>query len=81
PPVEIRGTAAGSAFVAYRVEVGLGREPAEWVLIGEERPVPVVDGLLALWRPSGLRGQVVTLRLTVWGVGRQEEVRVAVRVE
>ncbi|MGQ9713381.1 MAG: PBP1A family penicillin-binding protein [Anaerolineae bacterium] len=81
PPVQIRGTAAGSAFVAYRVEMGLGTEPTEWVLLGEERPVQVVDGVLARWRPRGLSGQVVTLRLTVWGVGQWVEDRVTVWVE
>ncbi|MGC8839433.1 MAG: hypothetical protein ACP5UM_13570, partial [Anaerolineae bacterium] len=81
PPVEIRGTAAGTLFVAYRVEVGLGPEPEEWILIGEEHLVPVADGVLALWEPQGLSGQVVTLRLTVWGIGRQEEARVTVWVE
>ena len=81
PPVEIRGTAAGTLFVAYRVEVGLGPEPEEWILIGEERSVPVVEGVLARWRPRGLSGQVVTLRLTVWGVGQQKEARVTVWVE
>lgn len=80
-PVEIHGTAAGTLFIAYRVEVGLGSEPELWVPIGEERFTPVVDGILALWQPWDLRGQVVTLRLTVWGIGEQAEARVTVWVE
>jgi len=67
--------------VAYRVEVGLGIEPAGWVLLGEERTTPVEEGLLAAWQPQGLAGQIVTVRLTVWGIGEQREARIVVRVE
>jgi len=80
-PTEILGTAAGTGFVAYRVEVGLGIEPAGWVLLGEERTIPVEEGLLAVWQPQGLAGQIVTVRLTVWGIGEQQEARIVVRVE
>jgi membrane carboxypeptidase/penicillin-binding protein len=54
--VQIRGTASGADFVRYRVLVGQGINPQEWMAVGEESRQPVEDGLLATWNTEGLSG-------------------------
>jgi membrane carboxypeptidase/penicillin-binding protein len=53
--VPIEGTAAGSDFVSYRVLVGQGLNPEEWIQIGEGA-APVTDDRLAQWDTNGLSG-------------------------
>jgi hypothetical protein len=53
--VKIEGTAAGEGFASYRVLVGQGLNPQEWIQVGEGN-APVLKGLLATWDTSGLRG-------------------------
>ncbi|MEP7136854.1 MAG: transglycosylase domain-containing protein [Chloroflexota bacterium] len=53
--VKIDGTAAGNDFVSYRVLVGQGLNPQEWIQIGAGN-TPVTNGLLAEWNTSGLSG-------------------------
>jgi membrane peptidoglycan carboxypeptidase len=54
--VQIQGTASGADFDRYRVLVGQGLNPQEWVTVGEEPIDPVQDGLLATWDTTGLSG-------------------------
>lgn len=54
--VQIVGTAAGDDFAYYRVQVGKGLNPQEWIQVGGDVSTPVVDGLLAEWDTSELRG-------------------------
>jgi membrane peptidoglycan carboxypeptidase len=53
--VRIRGTAAGEDFVSYRVLVGEGLNPQEWIQVAEGSK-PVKNGLLAEWNTSDLSG-------------------------
>jgi membrane peptidoglycan carboxypeptidase len=53
--VQIRGTAAGDDFVSYRVLVGQGLNPQEWLQVAEAN-VPVTNGILAAWNTNGLNG-------------------------
>ena len=53
--VRIRGTAAGEDFVSYRVLVGEGLNPQEWIQVAEGSK-PVKNGLLAEWNTTDLRG-------------------------
>ncbi|MBI4761976.1 MAG: transglycosylase domain-containing protein [Chloroflexota bacterium] len=53
--VRIEGTAAGADFVSYRVLVGQGLDPREWIQIGEGTEA-VANGLLAEWDTSGISG-------------------------
>jgi membrane peptidoglycan carboxypeptidase len=53
--VNIEGTAAGNDFLSYRVLVGQGLNPQEWILVGEGTE-PVTNGLLAEWDTNGLTG-------------------------
>jgi hypothetical protein len=53
--VRIEGTAAGEEFVSYRVLVGQGLNPQEWIQVAEGNE-PVMDSLLAEWDTSNLSG-------------------------
>ena len=53
--VKIEGTAAGNDFLSYRVLVGQGLNPQEWILVAEGTE-PVTNGLLAEWDTNGLMG-------------------------
>lgn len=53
--VRIIGAAAGEDFLSYRVLVGQGLNPREWIQIAEGNE-PVTDGLLAEWDAEGLSG-------------------------
>lgn len=53
--VRIEGTAAGADFVSYRVLVGQGLNPREWIQVGEGTEA-VANGLLAEWDTSGISG-------------------------
>jgi membrane carboxypeptidase/penicillin-binding protein PbpC len=54
--VQIRGTASGVGFDHYRVLVGQGLNPQQWITVGSESTTPVEDGLLTTWDTSGLSG-------------------------
>jgi membrane peptidoglycan carboxypeptidase len=53
--VRIAGTAAGEDFISYRVLVGEGLNPQEWIQVAEGNE-PVNKGLLAEWNTSDLSG-------------------------
>jgi hypothetical protein len=53
--VKIEGTATGDGFVSYRVLVGQGLNPLEWVQVVESNE-PVTDDVLAEWNTDGLSG-------------------------
>ena len=53
--VNIEGTAAGNDFLSYRVLVGQGLNPQEWILVADGTE-PVTNGLLAEWDTNGLMG-------------------------
>ncbi|HET9588626.1 MAG TPA: transglycosylase domain-containing protein [Anaerolineales bacterium] len=53
--VRIEGTAAGEDFVSYRVLVGQGLNPQEWIEVAEGNQT-VTDGLLAEWDTSEMSG-------------------------
>ena len=63
--VKIMGTAAGENFQYYRVQVGKGLNPQEWVQLGGDVISPVEDGLLAEWDTSGLSGLYAVQLLVV----------------
>jgi membrane peptidoglycan carboxypeptidase len=54
--ISIKGTAAGPDFDFYRVQVGQGLNPREWIQIGEANHKPVRNGILADWNLNGLSG-------------------------
>jgi len=54
--VQIIGTASGDDFAYYRVQVGRGLNPREWIQLGSDVLTPVANGLLAEWDTKGLSG-------------------------
>jgi membrane carboxypeptidase/penicillin-binding protein PbpC len=53
--VTITGTAAGEDFVSFRILIGQGLNPQEWIQVAEGTE-PVTDGPLAEWDTSELSG-------------------------
>ncbi len=62
--VKIIGTAAGEDFQYYRVQVGKGLNPQEWMQIGADSTTPVENGVLAEWDVKELSG-LYAVRLLV----------------
>jgi membrane peptidoglycan carboxypeptidase len=54
--VQIKGSASGGDFDHYRLLVGQGLNPQQWVQVGTDATTPVVDGILATWNTAGLNG-------------------------
>ncbi|GAB4496439.1 MAG: PBP1A family penicillin-binding protein [Anaerolineales bacterium] len=54
--VLILGTASGEDFMYYRVQVGKGLNPQEWIQLGEDNYTPVDGGALAEWDTTDLEG-------------------------
>jgi membrane carboxypeptidase/penicillin-binding protein len=54
--VVIGGRARGDDFSYYRVQVGEGLNPRQWLQIGGDVTEPVEGGTLATWDTSGLDG-------------------------
>ena len=54
--IEITGTAAGEDLDYYRVLVGQGLNPPNWVQIGDDSGSLVIDDTLATWDTSDLNG-------------------------
>lgn len=64
--VLILGAATGDEFMYYRVQVGKGLNPQEWIQLGEDNYTRVDGGLLAEWDTTGLSGlyavQLIVIR-------------------
>jgi membrane carboxypeptidase/penicillin-binding protein PbpC len=54
--VKIIGTASGEDFSYYRVQVGSGLNPQEWIQLGADVTTPVESGVLVEWDTRGLSG-------------------------
>lgn len=54
--LKIIGTASGDDFEYYRVQVGKGLNPREWIQLGGDMTTPVESGVLAEWDTKGLSG-------------------------
>ena len=79
--VPIRGSARGADFAFYRVQVGEGLNPQQWVQVGQEVSTPVSNGQLAVWDTSGLDGLYVVQLLVVHKDQRVESTFVQVTVD
>ncbi len=53
--VEIEGSAAGDDFVSYRVLVGQGLNPQQWIQVAEGNE-SVTNGILAQWNTNAVSG-------------------------
>jgi membrane carboxypeptidase/penicillin-binding protein len=54
--VEIVGNARGENFDFYRVRIGEGLNPRQWLQIGDSVNSPIEDDLLIEWDTTGLNG-------------------------
>jgi membrane carboxypeptidase/penicillin-binding protein len=63
--VSITGAAAGKNFSFYRLQVGKGLNPREWIQIGEDHAKPVRSGVLGEWDTEGESGLYVLQLLVV----------------
>ncbi len=54
--VQFRGSASGAAFDHYRIVVGQGLNPQEWIQVGSDSSTPIADGILGTWDTTGLSG-------------------------
>jgi membrane carboxypeptidase/penicillin-binding protein PbpC len=54
--VAIGGRARGDTFAFYRLQIGEGLNPRQWLQIGEDSTEPVEEGYLATWDTTGLNG-------------------------
>jgi membrane peptidoglycan carboxypeptidase len=79
--VELRGSAAGGNFKYYRIQVGQGLYPDEWLLVGEDQLQPVTDGKLGDWDTRGLQGLYVVQLSVVHADQRVERVILQVTVD
>lgn len=61
--VPIMGSALVPNFQFYKVEFGVGPNPAQWAIIGDMRDQAVVNGQLAVWDTTRLPDGVYSLRL------------------
>jgi len=63
--VKIIGTASGDNFDYYRVQVGKGLNPQEWIQLKSDASTPVESGVLADWDTKGLSGLYAVQLLVV----------------
>jgi hypothetical protein len=63
--VPVRGTADHPNFDYYKLEVGLGTDPAQWTVVGELHRAPVSGGVLETFNAAAYPPGVYTLRLVV----------------
>lgn len=71
--VAVRGSASGTDFLSYRLQIGEGLNPREWVEIAQSSQ-SVNDGLLGEWDTSGKNG-LFAIRLLV--VNKENRVETA----
>ncbi|MFA4857895.1 MAG: S8 family serine peptidase [Candidatus Margulisiibacteriota bacterium] len=63
--VRIIGSAAGTGFSYYKVEVGSGESPSSWTQLGTNHTSTVTDGLLETWDTLPGNNGLHTIKLTV----------------
>jgi membrane peptidoglycan carboxypeptidase len=74
--ITIRGSASGTKFSYYRIQVGQGLNPQEWIQIGEDFSEPVDEDILVTWDTNELSG-LYAIRLMV--VHQDQRVETAVQ--
>lgn len=70
--VTIRGSATGDDFLSYRLLVGKGLNPQNWLAITDENNSPVENGILGTWDTANLDG-LYAIQLIVIRAGEQVE--------
>lgn len=73
--VAIKGSADGDHFAYYRLQVGKGLNPKDWLQVGEQTTHPVREDTLGYWNTEGLSG-LYALQLMVVGTDQRVESKV-----
>ena len=63
--VVLTGTAAGPDFSYFRIQVGEGLNPQEWLQLGGNVDTPVYSGTLGTWDTAGLQGEYIIQLMVV----------------
>lgn len=63
--VQVTGTASIGNFWYYKVEIGIGRNPSQWSVVGDLHYAPVSDGVLETFNTAAFPGGEYSLRLVV----------------
>jgi membrane peptidoglycan carboxypeptidase len=63
--IDLLGTASGEDFDFYRIQVGQGLRPQQWLQVGEVSTTPVENGKLAVWDSGSLNGLYAVQLLVV----------------
>jgi membrane peptidoglycan carboxypeptidase len=79
--VVLTGRAAGEGFSYYRLQVGEGYYPQEWLQLGEDMRTPVEDGILGEWDTTGLQGIYIIELMVVRDDQRVDRALLQVRVD
>ena len=79
--VPILGKASGVGFTSYRIQVGQGLNPQNWLQIGEDGTQAIEDGQLGLWDTKGLSGLYAVQLLVVRQDQSAERATVLVTVD
>jgi len=72
--VTIKGVATGKDFSFYRLQIGQGLNPKDWIQIGQDSRTPIEKGVLGVWDSAGKSG-IYALRLMV--VSKDQKVETA----
>jgi len=79
--VKIIGTASGENFSYYRVQVGAGLNPKEWIQVGGDASAPVENGVLAEWDAQGLSGLYAVRLLVIRADQRVESAVIQITIK
>jgi len=63
--VQVTGTAAIGNFWYYKIEIGIGRNPSQWSVVGDLHYAPVSAGVLETFNAAAFPAGEYTLRLVV----------------
>ncbi len=63
--VQVTGTASIGNFWYYKVEIGIGRNPSQWSVVGDLHYAPVSDGVLETFNAAAFPPGEYSLRLVV----------------
>ncbi len=80
-PIEIRGSAWTPALASYRLDYGVGENPAEWFAINPPTSQRILDGILGVWYDIPDADTSYTIRLLVEnrdGTMQQSAVRIII---
>ena len=79
--VEIVGSAMGEGFEFYRVQVGEGLNPSQWLQVGTDGIEPVTSAPLAIWNTGEASGLYAVQLVVVYEDQRVETATIQVTID